>query len=207
MLSRFLREWSIALTGLCIIVSLLRIGSPPSRQWAGNESANTQSQTAAPQPSANPLPKEAVASIASTPVTQGEAANPAPPPSAPTTVQAPAAAPNRSAASASEPQPGSISGRNAGLPGPESSPATKNANVGSDAKTFNVVSGRTDVNGHLLSAGHSAAPLANTTPSAESAQNCPGNPDAIGTSRVLTVDPAEYPRIGHMQYPPIAAAR
>jgi peptidoglycan/xylan/chitin deacetylase (PgdA/CDA1 family) len=29
---------------------------------------------------------------------------------------------------------------------------------------------------------------------------CPGNPDAIGTSRTLTVDPVEFPRIGTMQY-------
>jgi peptidoglycan/xylan/chitin deacetylase (PgdA/CDA1 family) len=33
------------------------------------------------------------------------------------------------------------------------------------------------------------------------AAECPGNPDALGTSRVLTVDPAEHPRIGSMQYP------
>jgi peptidoglycan/xylan/chitin deacetylase (PgdA/CDA1 family) len=32
------------------------------------------------------------------------------------------------------------------------------------------------------------------------AQTCPGNPDAIGTSRTITVDPAELPRIGNMQY-------
>ncbi|MFY9836108.1 MAG: polysaccharide deacetylase family protein [Xanthobacteraceae bacterium] len=31
--------------------------------------------------------------------------------------------------------------------------------------------------------------------------NCPGNPDALGTSRVLSLDPAQYPRVGHMQYP------
>ena len=30
---------------------------------------------------------------------------------------------------------------------------------------------------------------------------CPGHPDALGTSRVLALDPAEYPRIGRMQYP------
>jgi peptidoglycan/xylan/chitin deacetylase (PgdA/CDA1 family) len=29
---------------------------------------------------------------------------------------------------------------------------------------------------------------------------CPGNPDAIGTSRVLTVDPQEFSHIGSMQY-------
>jgi peptidoglycan/xylan/chitin deacetylase (PgdA/CDA1 family) len=33
------------------------------------------------------------------------------------------------------------------------------------------------------------------------ATNCPGHPDALGTSRVLALDPAEYPRIGRMQYP------
>jgi peptidoglycan/xylan/chitin deacetylase (PgdA/CDA1 family) len=32
------------------------------------------------------------------------------------------------------------------------------------------------------------------------AESCPGNPNAIGTSRTLTVDPAEFPRIGTMQY-------
>jgi peptidoglycan-N-acetylglucosamine deacetylase len=32
------------------------------------------------------------------------------------------------------------------------------------------------------------------------AENCPGNPDAIGTSRVLTVDPGQYPRIGAMEH-------
>jgi peptidoglycan/xylan/chitin deacetylase (PgdA/CDA1 family) len=33
------------------------------------------------------------------------------------------------------------------------------------------------------------------------ASNCPGNPDALGTSRVLAVDPAKLPRVGRMQYP------
>ncbi len=32
------------------------------------------------------------------------------------------------------------------------------------------------------------------------AQSCPGHPDAIGTSRTITVDPATLPRIGSMQY-------
>lgn len=30
--------------------------------------------------------------------------------------------------------------------------------------------------------------------------SCPGNPDAIGTSRTITVDPSALPRIGSMQY-------
>ncbi|HXN69107.1 MAG TPA: polysaccharide deacetylase family protein [Bradyrhizobium sp.] len=33
------------------------------------------------------------------------------------------------------------------------------------------------------------------------AAECPGHPDAIGTSRILVVDPREHPRIGTMQYP------
>ena len=32
------------------------------------------------------------------------------------------------------------------------------------------------------------------------AEECPGHPDAIGTSRTLVVDPAQHPRIGTMQY-------
>jgi peptidoglycan-N-acetylglucosamine deacetylase len=32
------------------------------------------------------------------------------------------------------------------------------------------------------------------------AGDCPGNPEAIGTSRTLVVDPREHPRIGIMQY-------
>src|SRR6202011_4011354 len=33
-----------------------------------------------------------------------------------------------------------------------------------------------------------------------SAADCPGHPDALGTSRTLVVDPREHPRIGTMQY-------
>src|SRR6185437_6335716 len=33
------------------------------------------------------------------------------------------------------------------------------------------------------------------------AGDCPGNPEAIGTSRTLVVDPRDHPRIGTMQYP------
>jgi peptidoglycan/xylan/chitin deacetylase (PgdA/CDA1 family) len=32
------------------------------------------------------------------------------------------------------------------------------------------------------------------------AADCPGNPNALGTSRVLTIDPQDYPRIGTIQY-------
>lgn len=33
------------------------------------------------------------------------------------------------------------------------------------------------------------------------AADCPGNPDAIGTSRTIVVDAAEHPRVGSFQYP------
>jgi peptidoglycan/xylan/chitin deacetylase (PgdA/CDA1 family) len=39
------------------------------------------------------------------------------------------------------------------------------------------------------------------TTHAASAADCPGHPDALGTSRTLVVDPREHPRIGAMQYP------
>jgi peptidoglycan/xylan/chitin deacetylase (PgdA/CDA1 family) len=32
------------------------------------------------------------------------------------------------------------------------------------------------------------------------AQDCPGNPDAIGTSRVITIDPGQYQRLGTLNY-------
>lgn len=35
---------------------------------------------------------------------------------------------------------------------------------------------------------------------ASAAEPCPGNPDALGTSRTLTISPAEFARIGSMQY-------
>src|ERR1700681_3024966 len=34
-----------------------------------------------------------------------------------------------------------------------------------------------------------------------SAADCPGHPDALGTSRTIVVDPQAHPRIGTMQYP------
>src|SRR5262249_19347473 len=33
-----------------------------------------------------------------------------------------------------------------------------------------------------------------------SAETCPGNPDALGTSRVLTINPGEFSLLGTMQY-------
>lgn len=37
-------------------------------------------------------------------------------------------------------------------------------------------------------------------PALAGAAECPGNPDALGTSRTIVVDPAEHPRLGSMQY-------
>lgn len=42
--------------------------------------------------------------------------------------------------------------------------------------------------------------VAALTATSARAADCPGHPDAIGTSRVLVVDPREHPRIGAMQY-------
>jgi peptidoglycan-N-acetylglucosamine deacetylase len=33
------------------------------------------------------------------------------------------------------------------------------------------------------------------------AEGCPGNPDALGTSRILVLEPGQYSRVGLMQYP------
>src|SRR5436305_14505244 len=42
--------------------------------------------------------------------------------------------------------------------------------------------------------------LLTVTSPAAFAANCPGHPDALGTSRTLVVDPRQHPRIGTMQY-------
>jgi peptidoglycan/xylan/chitin deacetylase (PgdA/CDA1 family) len=42
--------------------------------------------------------------------------------------------------------------------------------------------------------------LASLPTQAALAAECPGHPDALGTSRTLVVDPKEHPRIGTMQY-------
>jgi peptidoglycan-N-acetylglucosamine deacetylase len=43
-----------------------------------------------------------------------------------------------------------------------------------------------------------AAGVALATPAIS--QTCAGNPDAIGTSRVIAIDPADYPRVGTLNY-------
>ncbi|MGP0089579.1 MAG: polysaccharide deacetylase family protein [Xanthobacteraceae bacterium] len=47
----------------------------------------------------------------------------------------------------------------------------------------------------------SCAFLANVLVSTAHAADCPGNPDALGTSRTLVIDPTEHRRLGSMQYP------
>jgi len=50
-------------------------------------------------------------------------------------------------------------------------------------------------------APEAAAPQPAQEPAGQAAANCPGHPDALGTSRVLALDPTKYPRVGRMQYP------
>jgi peptidoglycan/xylan/chitin deacetylase (PgdA/CDA1 family) len=63
------------------------------------------------------------------------------------------------------------------------------------------------VGGHLTDirirsrAAFCLAILAGFAAQAASAADCPGRPDALGTSRTLVVDPHAHPRIGSMQYP------
>src|SRR5580698_5683923 len=45
-----------------------------------------------------------------------------------------------------------------------------------------------------------AVGLSSGIQSASAAEDCPGHPDALGTSRTLVVDPREHPLIGTMQY-------
>src|SRR6476661_3967594 len=49
-------------------------------------------------------------------------------------------------------------------------------------------------------AAFSMAVLACATAQTASAADCPGHPDAIGTSRTIVVDPRQYPIVGTMQY-------
>ena len=53
----------------------------------------------------------------------------------------------------------------------------------------------------VQSAPEAAASQSAQEPAGQAAANCPGHPDALGTSRVLALDPTEYPRVGRMQYP------
>jgi peptidoglycan/xylan/chitin deacetylase (PgdA/CDA1 family) len=62
-----------------------------------------------------------------------------------------------------------------------------------------VLSERSLRNSLLIGAACVAASLT-LQPLQARAASCPGNPDALGTSRTLVVDPREHPRIGTMQY-------
>src|SRR3954469_20271315 len=52
----------------------------------------------------------------------------------------------------------------------------------------------------LCLTGLAALTLAIAHPASAGAADCPGNPDALGTSRTIVVDPTEHPKIGTMQY-------
>jgi peptidoglycan/xylan/chitin deacetylase (PgdA/CDA1 family) len=57
------------------------------------------------------------------------------------------------------------------------------------------------IQSQVPAAAQSAAPQPGQDNATQADTNCPGHPDALGTSRVLALDPAQYPRVGHMQYP------
>jgi peptidoglycan/xylan/chitin deacetylase (PgdA/CDA1 family) len=57
------------------------------------------------------------------------------------------------------------------------------------------------VQSQVPAATQSAAPQPGQDNATQADGNCPGHPGALGTSRVLALDPAQYPRVGHMQYP------
>ena len=50
-------------------------------------------------------------------------------------------------------------------------------------------------------APEAAAPQPAAEPAGRVTANCPGHPNALGTSRVFALDPTKYPRVGRMQYP------
>jgi hypothetical protein len=54
----------------------------------------------------------------------------------------------------------------------------------------------------VQSAPEAAASQSAQEPAGQAAANCPGHPDALGTSRVLALDPTEYPRIGYIRLLP-----
>jgi peptidoglycan/xylan/chitin deacetylase (PgdA/CDA1 family) len=54
---------------------------------------------------------------------------------------------------------------------------------------------------YVVRTGIAALVLSAAAPASAMAADCPGNPNALGTSRTLVVDPIEHPRVGTMQYP------
>ena len=69
-------------------------------------------------------------------------------------------------------------------------PDSKQQDVKQDSKQ----DGKPDSTGPAQ--GQSPAPV-----QAAAQSTCPGNPNALGTSRVLAIDPADFKHLGHMQYP------
>lgn len=53
----------------------------------------------------------------------------------------------------------------------------------------------------LMKHAATLALIAFALPLAAAAEPCPGRPDALGTARVLSVDPAATPRVGRKQFP------
>ena len=49
--------------------------------------------------------------------------------------------------------------------------------------------------------------LAVTAATVQAAPSCPGNVDALGTERILSVDPATTPRVGRRHFPQTLALR
>jgi len=55
--------------------------------------------------------------------------------------------------------------------------------------------------GQVPASANSTSPQPAQGGASQADANCPGHPDALGTSRVLAIDPGQYPRVGRMQYP------
>ena len=52
----------------------------------------------------------------------------------------------------------------------------------------------------LVAAGLLLTAAVTSSSNSARAEDCPGNPDSLGTSRVLTIDPNEYPHVGAMDH-------
>ena len=68
------------------------------------------------------------------------------------------------------------------------------------AEDASVAAGQAAVPQSAPEAGNQTADAQTPQNTPQQAVNCPGHADALGTSRVLALDHAEYPRIGRMQY-------
>ncbi len=84
----------------------------------------------------------------------------------------------------------------AGAPKPDGATAHSQ-----DAAPAQSQDGNKDGNKDATKDNNTPAQAQAATPAATAAANCPGNPNALGTSRVLAIDPADYKRLGRMQYP------